>query len=120
MRAPSNLQIARILFLIAIAVFVLILTHKKSTTAELPTRDNTVTQYIQTVRQQDELARDEKEQAEKRAKLVKAKENSVECQFWKQQKQNKSNNPRIAEKIAQFCELALEQPASSAPSSTSL
>jgi predicted Holliday junction resolvase-like endonuclease len=120
MRAPSSLQFAGILFLIAIAVFVLITTHKKSTTAELPTSDNTLTQYIQTVQQQEELARDEKEQAEQRAKLAKDKENSVECQFWKQQKQNKSNNPRVAEKIAQFCELALEQTVSSAPANASL
>jgi len=120
MRAPSHLQLAGILFLIAIAVFALIITHKKSTTAELPTRDNTLTQYIQTVQQQEELARDEKEQAEKHAKLATAKENSVECQFWKQQKQNKSNSQRVTEKIAQFCELALKQTASSAPSNTSL
>ncbi len=120
MRAPSNLQLAGALFLISIALFVLILTHKKSTTAELPTSDNTVTQYIQTVQQQEQQARDEKEQTEKHTKLAKAKENSAECQFWKLQKQNNSTNPRIGEKIAQFCELAQEQTASSAPSNASL
>lgn len=113
MRAPSNLQLAGIFFLIAIAVFVLIITHKKSTTAELPTRDNTVTHYIEAVQQQEEQARDQKEQTDKRAKLAKAKQSSTECQFWKLQKQNKSTNPRIGEKIAQFCELAQEQTASS-------
>jgi vacuolar-type H+-ATPase subunit I/STV1 len=120
MRAPSNLQLAGILFLIAIALFVLIITHKKSTTAELPTSDNTVTQYIQTVEQQEQQTRDEKEQAEKREKLAAAKEISAECQFWKLQKQNNSTNSRIGEKIAQFCELALEQTASSAPANASL
>jgi ribosome assembly protein YihI (activator of Der GTPase) len=115
MRAPSNLQLAGTLFLISIAVFVLIITHKKSTATELPNSDNTVAQYIQTVEQQEQQARDEKEQADKRAKLTKAKQDSAECQFWKQQKQNKSTNPRIGEKIAQFCELALEQTSSSVP-----
>ena len=67
MRAPSNLQLAGILFLIAIAVFVLIATHKKPATAELSTSDNTVAEYIQAAQQQEEQARDEKEQAEKPA-----------------------------------------------------
>ena len=120
MRAPSNLQLAGIFFIISIVVFVLIITHKKSTTTELPSSDTTVTQYIQTTQQQEEQARDEKEQAERHAKLAKAKENSAECQFWKLQKQNKSTNPRIGEKIAHFCELAQEQTASSAPANASL
>jgi len=119
MRAPSNLQLAGIFFLIAIAVFVLIIAHKKSPTAQLPASDDTMTQYIQTVQQQEEQDRDSKEQAEKQAKLTNAKENSAECQFWKLQKQNKSTNPRVGEKIAQFCEIALEQTASSAPAQAS-
>jgi hypothetical protein len=119
MRAPSNLQLAGIFFLIAIAVLVLIITHKKHKTTEFPTRDNTVTQYIQTVQQQEEQARDKNELAEKHATSAKAKQNSAECQFWKLQKQNNSTNPRIGANIAQFCELAPEQTASSAPSNAS-
>jgi hypothetical protein len=114
MRAPSNLHLAGIFFLIAIAVFALIFTHKTKPAPTLTAPDNSVTQYIQAVEQQNEQARDEKDQADKLATLAKAKQDSPECQFWKQQKQNKSTNPRVGEKIAQYCELGLEQTAAEA------
>lgn len=116
MRAPSNIHIAGIFFSIALVLLTLIVTHKSSsveTTAinnkDTSASNDSVIQYIEAVEKQNELERDQKEQANKRAKLTKAKRDSVECQFWMQQKRSKSTNPRVEEKIIQFCELPVEQ-----------
>ena len=113
MFARSNLYLAGFFFLIAIILFALIATHKTKTVRETPVNDasNTVARYIDEAEQQDSLIRDQREQANKLAKLTKAKKDSVECQFWTLQKQKKSTNPRIEEKITQFCELQPDQAA---------
>lgn len=119
MRAPSNLQLAGIFFLIAIVLMVLIFTHKSSVATDAPKTyaDDTVTKYIDEVEKQNNLERNEKEHAEKLAKLAKAKRDSVECQFWKQQqKQAQQVNPRTDEKVIQFCELQPDQASSSTSS----
>jgi len=46
----------------------------------------------------------EKEEADLIAKRKLEKENSVECQFWKQQK-TETSAPKIDEKIVEFCTL---------------
>jgi len=51
-------------------------------------------------RREDKL--EERAQQERQEKLQKARENSVECQFWRQQKNEKSTE-RVDEKIAEFC-----------------
>lgn len=119
MRAPSSLQLAGIFFIIAIGLLVLIVTHKPAKTVpEAPVRSSvdsdTITKYIDEAEKQNELERDKKEQANKLAKMIKAKKDSVECQFWQQQKQKKATN-RVDEKITQFCELSPEQIARYSP-----
>jgi uncharacterized protein YcbK (DUF882 family) len=115
MRAPTSIQFTGIFFLIAIAVLItLIATHKTNPSAAAntsitSTTENTVSKYIDAIEKQNELDRDQKEQADKLAKLAKAKKDSVECQFWMQQKQNQSTNPRLDEKLTQFCELQPDQ-----------
>jgi len=118
MRVPSNSHLSIALFLIAIALAVLIATHKThiATDTSLNHNDDTVAKYIDEVEQQDILERDQREHAAKLAKLAKAKRDSVECQFWMQQKQKKSTDPRLNDKITQFCELPLEQSTASLPS----
>ena len=113
MRTRSNLYLAGLFFLAAIVLFVLIATHKTKVVSEAPVDDasNTVAKYIDEVERKNELERDQKELANKLAKLAKAKKDSVECQFWMLQKQKKSTNPRIEEKITQFCELQPDQTA---------
>lgn len=113
MRTRTNLYLAGLFFLIAIALFVLIATHKTKAVSEVTATDsnNTVARYIDEAEKQDALERDQREQTNKLTKLAKAKKDSVECQFWTLQKQKKSTNPRIDEKITQFCELPPEQAA---------
>jgi hypothetical protein len=45
----------------------------------------------------------EQEEADRVAKLKAAKENSLDCKFWKQQAKNSSNSEKIAQKIDEFC-----------------
>jgi len=123
MRTRSNLYLAGFFSLLAIILFVLIATHKTKTVIEAPVNDvssNTVARYIDEAEKQDALERDQKEQANKLAKLTKAKKDSVECQFWTLQKQKKSTNPRIEEKITQFCELQPDQTATLTSSTETL
>jgi hypothetical protein len=110
MRAPTPLHLAIILFIIAAALLVLIATHKTKAVV-VPTERSAIAEednfekYIDEVEKQNALERDQKEQAEKLANLAKARKDSVECQFWTQQKQKHSANKRVEEKITQFCEL---------------
>lgn len=109
MRLPSNIVLARISFVIAAGLLVLIFTHKReapAAPAPIAVSENTVNNYIAEVEKKNELERDEIEQARKVAKLAKAKKDSVECQFWTQQKAKSSApNPKTDEKVAHFCEL---------------
>ncbi|RZA00652.1 MAG: hypothetical protein EOO68_11040, partial [Moraxellaceae bacterium] len=75
MRAPSSRLIAVILFAIATLLLALIATHKpKVATSTVTTHsDDTVAKYIEEVEKQNTLERDRKEQADKLAKLTKAK-----------------------------------------------
>ncbi len=109
MRLPSNIVLARIFFVIAAGLLVLIFTHKReapATAAPITSNENTVNNYIAEVEKKNELERDEIEQTRKLAKLAQTKKDSVECQFWKQQKAKSSApNPKTEEKVAHFCEL---------------
>lgn len=125
MRAPSNNQLAGIFFLIATVLLVLIATHKTKVVTETSNINqtdttDTVTKYIDEVERKNELERDQKEQANKLAKMIKAKKDSTECQFWMQQKPKKSINPRVSDKITQFCGLPLDQTAALTPSTGTL
>lgn len=110
MRLPSNIVLARIFFVIAAGLLVLVFTHKREAPAAVAPiaapNENAVNNYIAEVEKKNELERDEIEQAHKIAKLAKEKKDSVECQFWTQQKAKSSKpNPKTDEKITQFCEL---------------
>ena len=111
MRLPSNIVLARIFFVIAAGLLVLVFTHKREAPAQQPvvaaaSEEGTVTKYIAEVERKNELERDEIEQTRKLAKLAQAKKDSVECKFWTQQKASSSKpNPKTDEKIAHFCEM---------------
>lgn len=47
----------------------------------------------------------DKAEAERIEKLLKEKQNSVECKFWKQQQKTSSAAARIEERIGHFCNL---------------
>ncbi|RYY03797.1 MAG: hypothetical protein EOO53_07850 [Gammaproteobacteria bacterium] len=103
---PVKIIITTLFLVIAVVLVTLIATSKpkvqpKPVTVE---EDNTISKYVDDVQLKIDLDRDEKEQANKQAKLAKAKRDSVECQFWKQQ-QAKKTTPKIEAKITQFCEL---------------
>jgi hypothetical protein len=102
--------LARIFFVIAAGLLVLIFTHKREKPVQPPvvteSSEGTVTKYIAEVERKNELERDEIEQARKLAKLAQAKKDSVECKFWTQQKASSSKpNAKTDEKIAHFCEM---------------
>lgn len=109
MRIPSNIVLARIFFVIAAGLLVLIFTHKRPApvqAAPVVEEEHVVENYIKEVELKNELERDAVEQARKHEKLAKAKKESVECKFWTQQKASSSKpNPKTDEKIAKFCEL---------------
>lgn len=48
---------------------------------------------------------EDKAEAERIEKLLKEKQNSVECKFWKQQQKNSSAAAKIEERINHFCNL---------------
>jgi hypothetical protein len=108
MRLPPLKIVATILFFaIAILLLALISTSKPKPHPNMnvaPEDNNTVANYIDEVQRKNDLERDEKAQAEKLAAMAKAKKDSVECQFWKQQ-QTQKTTPKIEEKVSQFCEL---------------
>lgn len=108
MRLPSVKIIATLLFFaIAILLLALISTSKPKPHPNMniaPEDNNTIANYIDEAQRKNDLERNEKAQAEKLAAMAKAKQDSVECQFWKQQ-QTQKTKPKIEEKIAQFCEL---------------
>ena len=102
----SPLHIAIIFFAIAAALLFTVFTHKSKPAAVTVEQSSIAaeerfSQYLDNAEKQNELERDQREEAEKLAKKIKIRKESVECQFWKQQKQDK----RTQEKIAQFCEL---------------
>lgn len=123
MRALRPLHIAIFFFIIAAALLALIATHKTRATPvdtlrPVAAEEDNFSKYIEEAEQQNAIERDRKEQTEKLAKLAKAKKDSVECQFWTQQKQNHATNKRVEEKITQFCELPQTQDAASTTSTS--
>ncbi len=109
MRLPSNIVLARISFVIAAALLVLVFTHKRAApvhTSPVAENEHVVENYIKEVELKNELERDAIEQTRKHEKLAQAKKDSVECKFWTQQKASSSKpNAKTDEKIAHFCEL---------------
>lgn len=69
-----------------------------------PTTDATSISFMEEAEARREKALAEKEENDLIAKRKLEKENSVECKFWKQQKNEKSA-PKVDEKITEFCTL---------------
>ena len=100
----SNIQIAGILSLLAIVLLVMMITHKREAPTPLSTEtreQGSIDSYVSKLEQEREQELDEQAKAAKLAKLVTAKRNSVECQFWKQQKPS----AKTTEKTKEACEL---------------
>lgn len=115
----SPLHIAIVFFGVAAALLFAIVTHKSkpaATTVEQSSiaAEERFSQYIDNAEKQNALERDQREEAEKLAKKVKARKESLECQFWMQQQKQNQKDKRVQEKITQFCELPpTENPTSS-------
>ncbi|GGY60981.1 hypothetical protein GCM10011613_00380 [Cellvibrio zantedeschiae] len=112
MRVPSFMTLACILFAAGAALLIFILTHKSPVVATAAPKvsayedEHKLSKYIAEVELKNELERDRIEQERKLARQAKAKKDSLECQFWMQQKAKSSTkNRKTEEKIAQFCEL---------------
>lgn len=104
MRSISKTFIATALVLLTLGIFFLILNKPKPVAPPAPVieQDTTsVNDYIDKVSRERELEQERHYDERKQVKMAMAKKNSVECQFWKQQKPSKKSE----EKIAQHCEL---------------
>lgn len=113
MRSISKTFIAAALLLITLGIFFLILNRPKPVLTPEPVVQEdpaSVNDYLEKVSRERELEQERHYDERKQVKLAMAKKNSVECQFWKQQKPSKKSE----EKIAQHCELAAQDTPSTA------
>lgn len=116
----SPLHIAITFFAIAAALLFIVFTHKSKPAAVTVEQSSIAaeerfSQYLDNAEKQNALERDQREEVEKLAKKIKARKESIECQFWMQQQKQNQKDKRVQEKIVQFCELpANESPPSSA------
>ncbi len=109
MPSISKTFIAASLLLLTLAIFAVMLNRPKPVPTPVPVvqQDTTsVNDYVDKVSRERELEQERHYDERKQTKLAMAKKNSVECQFWKQQKPSKKSE----EKIAQYCELAQASP----------
>jgi septal ring factor EnvC (AmiA/AmiB activator) len=107
MQLPTNIIVAGLFFIAALGLFTLIFSHKHEPAAqEEPDTQATdrLNNYIEEIEKQNDQERDQREEADKLAKQIKAKKESVECQFWTKQQATQASK-RNAEKVTQFCEL---------------
>ncbi len=102
-------------FVLAAFVFAIIIFKNKATTSEIAqtqpelaviesTQSNSSNDFVKEAEARREKALAEKEEADLLAKRKLEKENTVECKFWKQQKNEKSGS-KVDEKITEFCTL---------------
>jgi hypothetical protein len=118
MRTASKTLIAAALLLLTLAIFFLMLNRPVPVAPPAPVieQDTTsINDYVDKVSRERELEQERHYDERKQVKLAAAKKNSVECQFWKQQKPSKKSE----EKIAQYCELAQTSPETQNPSAQS-
>ena len=106
----SPLHIAIALFALAAVLLFLIVTHKSKPAASTVEQSSIAaeerfSQYLDNAEKQNALERDQREEAEKLAKKIKARKESLECQFWTQQQKQNQKDKRVQEKITQFCDL---------------
>lgn len=105
----SDTKFMAIMLAAALAGFFLLISQKSHQAEPAPVANERVSSQSSTsfyaeaeARHQQQL--ESQSQMEETDKKRKAKENSVECQFWKQQKSEKSP-ARVDEKIQEFCVL---------------
>jgi len=104
MPSISKTFVAASLLLLTLGIFFVMLNRPKPVPTPDPIvqQDTTsVNEYVEKVSRERELEQERHYDERKQVKLAMAKKNSVECQFWKQQKPSKKSE----EKIAQHCEL---------------
>lgn len=109
MRIFSNLKAISLIMVLACAgFFYLISTKPHKVVEELPpvaAETTSSTNFMEEAEKRREQMLEEKSAVERHEKLLKAKENSVECKFWKQQK-SVSSDAKVDEKIIEFCTLS--------------
>lgn len=102
MRSVSKTFIAASLLLLTLGIFFLMFNHPKpapTPAPEVQQETSSVNDYVEQVSRERELEQERHYDERKQVKLAMTKKNSVECQFWMQQKPSKKSE----EKIAQHC-----------------
>ena len=102
----SNLKVVGIILALVAAGFFFMVSNKPKKVVETPPPvvvDTTPSiSFAEEAEQRRAQMLEEKADLERKEKLLREKENSVECQFWKQQK-SVSSEAKIDEKIIEFC-----------------
>lgn len=107
MQLFSNLKFIAIAFVAVLILFFVLLNRKppiESQSYAALNQEPATTNYLLEAEQRRELEQEKIATVDLQNKRQKAKENSVECQFWKQQKNEKSP-PKVDEKINEYCNL---------------
>ena len=116
----SNLKVVGILLALVAAGFFFMVSNKPKKVVDAPPPVAVETAPSVSFAEQAEQRRaqmlEEKADLERKAKLLRDKENSVECQFWKQQK-SASSDAKVDEKITEFCTFSSISSTSDASSS---
>jgi hypothetical protein len=93
--------IAALLLFLGLGIFFFILNKPKPVAPPAPVVEqestNVVRDYEEKISREREIEQDRLFEERKQQKLAVAKKNSVECQFWKQQKPSKKTDDKIAE-----------------------
>lgn len=103
----SNLKVVGIILALVAAGFFFMVSNKPKKVIETPPPavavDTTPSvSFEEQAEQRRAQMLEEKADLERKAKLLRERENSVECQFWKQQK-SVSSEAKVDEKIIEFC-----------------
>lgn len=107
MQLFSNLKLMSIIFIAALVLFLALLNRKPAVETQPYTAINqepATSNYLREAEQRREQEQEQISALALQSKRQKAKENSVECQFWRQQKNEKSP-PKVDEKIDEHCKL---------------
>ena len=118
----SNLKVVGSIIVLAAIGFFILISNKpsKAIVVETPpaiVEEASSSNFLEEAEKRREQMQEEKSELERQAKLLKQKENSVECQFWKQQKTDTSD-AKIDEKIIEFCTFSSVAHSSATDSST--
>lgn len=105
----SNLKVVGLILLLVLAGFFFLISTKPKPQADVPppvvVENTNSSNFMEEAEKRREQMLEEKSAVERQEKLLKQKENSVECQFWRQQK-TVSSEAKVDEKIIEFCTLS--------------